>query len=445
MRTGRNKEHRKAAEEIFRAAVSAASPYGSIRANLKLLPKKLKIYDLSLELKSIKNIYLIGAGKAACPMAKAVEDALGRRITAGSVVTKYNHASKLKYAEVIEAGHPLPDGNGLKGARGIIDIARAAREGDLVIFLLSGGASALLPAPVEGLSLKDKQRLTARLIGSGASIQEINTVRKHLSRIKGGRLMDIAYPARVITLIVSDVVNDDISSIASGPTAPDPSTYADALAVITRYGLTKKSPPAAISILKKGASGGIAETPKPGDKVFKNCENIIIANNSTALNAAKEKAAALGYRSVILSSAITGPCDEAARFFTSILKEAKKSGNPLRPPCCIIMGGETVVEVKGKGLGGRNQEFALASAIGLEGSEGITLLAAGTDGTDGPTEAAGAFADSSTMRRAKSAGLDVRKYLGNNDSHRFFKRLKDLFITGPTGTNVMDIAIGLIE
>ncbi|MBI5492410.1 MAG: glycerate kinase [Deltaproteobacteria bacterium] len=445
MRTARNKSSRKAAEEIFRAAVSAASPYDSVRSNLKLLSKKLKIYNLSLDLKSIKNIYLIGAGKAACPMAKAVEDALGSRIKAGCVVTKYNHALKLKYAEVIEAGHPLPDRNGLKGAQKILEIARSAGQGDLVIFLLSGGASALLPAPVEGLSLKDKKRLTGLLIGSGASIQEINTVRKHLSRIKGGRLMDIAYPARVITLIVSDVVNDDISSIASGPTAPDPSTYTDALDVIKRYGLLKKAPPKAISFLKMGASGAIVETPKPGEKVFKNCENIIIVNNSMALRAAKEKASSLGYRSLVLSSTITGPARKAAGFFTSILKEAKKNGNPLRPPCCIIMGGETVVEVRGTGLGGRNQELALASAIGLEGSEGITVLSAGTDGTDGPTEAAGAFADCSTVQRGRSAGLDVRKYLDDNDSYRFFKKLKDLFITGPTGTNVMDIAIGLVE
>ncbi len=446
MRTGRgNKSPRKAAEEVFWAAISAASPYGSVRSNLKLLPKRLKIYNLSLDLKSIKNIYLIGAGKAACPMAKAAEDALGGLIKAGCVVTKYNHALKLKYAEVIEAGHPLPDRNGLKGAGGIIDMARAAGEGDLVIFLLSGGASALLPAPVEGLSLREKKRLTGLLIGSGASIQEINTVRKHLSRIKGGRLLDIAYPARVITLIVSDVVNDDISTIASGPTAPDPSTYSDALAVIKRYGLLKKAPHAAVSFLKKGASGAIGETPKPGDKVFKNSDNIIIVNNSTALKAARAKASSLGYRSIVLSSTITGPAREAAGVFASILKEAKKNGNPLRPPCCIIIGGETVVEVRGKGLGGRNQEFALAAAIGLEGSEGITVLSAGTDGTDGPTEAAGAFADSSTIRRSKNAGLDALSCLDDNDSYTFFKKLRDLFITGPTGTNVMDMAVGLVE
>ncbi|MDO8426078.1 MAG: glycerate kinase [Deltaproteobacteria bacterium] len=444
MTTVRRKGPKRAAEEVFKAALSSASPYKAVKANL-ILSNKLRIAHLSLDLRSIKNIYVIGSGKAAPSMAKAAEDALGGLIKGGLIVTKYGHGLELKYIKSIEAGHPIPDRNGLMGAREILKTAKAAGRGDLIIFLLSGGASALLPAPVNAISLGDKKRLTKLLINSGSPIQEINAVRKHLSKIKGGRFMEAAYPARVITLIISDVVGDDISSIASGPTAPDPTTYTDCLKIIKKYGLMKKTPPNVTSFLKMGASGRIEETPKPGDRAFKYCDNIIIANNSTALKAAKGKARSLGYRALILSSSITGPTIEAAKFFASFLKEVKRSGNPIRPPCCLLMGGETTLKVKGKGLGGRNEEFALAAALELEGAEGITVLSAGTDGTDGPTDAAGAFADPSTVKRAEREGIDALKFLKENNSYNFFKKLNSLFITGPTGTNVMDIAIGIVD
>lgn len=440
---------RRDANEIFTAALKAASPADALKENLKVIPKKhkrpvLRINGASFDLNRFKNIYVIGGGKAACPMAKALEDLIGGYITSGLVVTKYGHLSKLKEIKAVEAAHPVPDVKGLEGAREILRIAERAWPEDLIICLLSGGASALLPAPVEGITLSDKQAITNLLLKSGADIREINAIRKHLSMIKGGGLMRLASPANVLTLIISDVVGSDISSIASGPTAPDITTYKDCIDVLKKYGLSSKAPKAVVTHLKEGAAGEIEETPKPDDEAFRYAHNFIIADNLISLSAAKKKAVSLGFRTVILSSAITGPTHEAARFLTSVAKEVKVSGNPVKAPACILFGGETTLKVTGNGLGGRNQEFALASALELDGTEGIVFLSAGTDGTDGPTDAAGAFDDSTTILRAKKAGLDPAAYLKNNDSYHFFKSLKDLLKTGPTGTNVMDICVALI-
>lgn len=447
MRTEKNKKA--ALAGIYKAAVHAASPYNAVRDSLRLVPSGgrliLRARDTGIDLDRVGRIFVAGAGKAVCQMARAVEEVLGDRIRGGLVVTKYGQSVPLKTIETVEAGHPIPDRNGAGAARRVMRIADEAREGDLLIVLLTGGASALLPAPSEGIGLKDKQRLSKLLINSGASIDEINAVRKHLSRIKGGRLVARAWPARVLTLIVSDVVGSDLSSIGSGPTAPDPTTFEDCLGVLKRYGLLTAAPRNALGLLRGGARGRAEETPKPVHKAFANCDNLILADNLSSLAAAKGKAASLGFRTLILSSTVAGPTREAARLFSSILKEVRRSGNPVRPPACVLMGGETTLKVTGKGKGGRNQEFALAAAMELKGEKGVFLLSAGTDGSDGPTDAAGAFALPETLETAKRLKLDPLKYLSANDSYGFFRRTGGLFITGPTGTNVMDVVIGLVE
>ncbi len=435
--------YRAKALSIFKEGLKAVDPYNAVKRHIRVLgPKRVAIdgrrfiYD---------RLYVLGAGKAVCAMAKAVEELLGPDITEGLVVTKYGHGLRLKRTGVIEAGHPLPDSKGLKGAREVLKLAARATKGDLVIALISGGASALLPAPREGITLAHKQRITELLLRSGAEIQEINAVRKHLSQIKGGGLLKAVYPAGAVTLIVSDVVGDDLSTIASGPTSPDRTTFAGCLEVLERYGLTGKAPRAVIKFLKEGARGLHEETLKPGETIATRCRNIIVARNLQALLAAKKRASSLGFKTVVLTSMLRGDTRWAARFLASIAKEARRSGNPLKTPACILAGGETTLEVRGDGKGGRNQEFALVFALEVAGLGGITLLSAGTDGTDGPTDAAGAFADTQTIERALSLGMDPRAYLAKNDSYTFFKRLGDLIITGPTGTNVMDMAVVIVR
>jgi len=446
MRTGANSSF--ILKQVYTAALEAASPYGALRQNLILSPSKKKLSirsaNISLDLSKYRRVFVAGAGKAVCPMARAIEDVIGWKISKGLVVTKSGHSIPLKRIEVSEAGHPIPDTKGVKATQAIMDMAREASEDDLFIFLLTGGASALLSAPAEGISLKKKQRISWLLLKSGASINEINMVRKHLSKIKGGRLAELAWPARVITLIISDVVGNDLSSIGSGPTAADPSTFDDALRILKKYGLTSAASKGITGLLRRGAPS-IPETPKPGSGVFKRCDNVIIADNLLSLTAARNKAASLGFRPLVLSSTITGNTRETARFFASVLTEIRSSGNPVRPPACVLMGGETTLRVTGRGKGGRNQEFALTAAIELAGAQGISLLSAGTDGTDGPTDAAGAIIGRDTLKRAVKKGIDPLAYLSANDSYNFFKETGGLFITGPTGTNVMDIVIGLVE
>jgi hydroxypyruvate reductase len=395
-------------------------------------------------LEKFKHIYIIGAGKATASMAKAIEEMLNDRITEGIINVKYRHLERLKKIKINEAGHPIPDAAGEKGALEIINLAKKAEKDDLVICLLSGGASALLPVPVNQISLKEKQLTTDILLKSGAKINEVNIIRKHISQIKGGRLAQIVAPARLITLILSDVVGDDLSTIASGPTVPDETTFDDALKVLKKYDLVEKIPISVLEYIKSGIQGKVEETPKKNNPIFKNVENIIIGNNFDALQAAKIKAEELGFNTLILSSQIEGETKEVAKVHTAIAKEIIKTNNPVKKPACIISGGETTVTIKGDGLGGRNQEFVLSSAIEIAGLEEVVILSAGTDGTDGPTDAAGAIVDGSTIRRAKELGMNAEEFLKKNDSYHFFKRLGDLFITGPTNTNVMDLRIMLI-
>ena len=423
---------RRHALAIFRAAVEAADPRRTVKAALE-----------KEDLSRFRRIFAVGAGKASAAMAQAAEQALGRRIAGGWINTKDGHLAPLRRITLHEASHPVPDARGVAGARRIAEIAAQAQEGDLLLCLISGGGSALLPLPLDPVSLEEKQETTRLLLACGATIHEINAVRKHLSAIKGGRLARLAQPATVLALLLSDVVGDPLDVIGSGPTAPDTSTFASAWAVIEKYGLQAKIPRTARRLLEDGLAGKIEETPKPGDPCFRRTRNVIVGSNRLAVDAAARKARELGYRPLVLSTTIEGETRDIAAMHAAIAREIAATGRPARPPVCVISGGETTVTLRGKGLGGRNQEFALAAAIALEGVPGVLAFSAGTDGTDGPTDAAGAMADGETLRRAAALGIDARRALQDNDSYHFFRPLGDLVITGPTGTNVMDVRLML--
>jgi hydroxypyruvate reductase len=360
------------------------------------------------------------------------------------VNVKYGHIFPLNKIKVNEAGHPVPDEAGFHGTEEIIQLLKKTEKNDLVLFLISGGGSALLPYPAEGLTLEEKQEVTKYLLEVGACIHEINAVRKHLSRVKGGRLAKLAHPSTLISLMLSDVIGDDLDTIASGPTVPDDSTFDDCLKVLEKYQMREKIPASVVELLEKGARGEVEETPKAGDPAFQRTQNMIIASNILAVQAAQRKAEELGYNTMILSTFVEGETKEAARVHAAVAKEILHTGNPVPRPACIISGGETTVTIRGKGLGGRNQEFVLAAVIDIDGLENVVILSAGTDGTDGPTDAAGAIADGSTVSRAKKKGMDAEYFLRENDSYHFFKPLGDLIITGPTHTNVMDLRLVMV-
>jgi glycerate 2-kinase len=424
------------AREIFLAALAAVDPFKAVQLELERVRAFFQGGDFT-------RLLVIGFGKASWLMAAACEHLLSDVMTDAIIVTKYGHASasgRLAKITTYEAGHPVPDENGVVATRAIIDLVRDADERTLILCLISGGGSALLVAPREGITLREKQEVTDLLLRSGATIHELNAVRKHLSMVKGGRLAQIAHPASIISLIISDVVEDSLDVIASGPTAPDTSTYSDARAVLARYGLTDRIPEAVLSMLEEDSRGKIAETPKHENKIFNNVQNIVVASNSTALLAAKEKAEELGFPASILSSTLQGEARDVARSLSHRVRAAN-----LTRPACLLSGGETTVTVRGTGVGGRNTELALAFALEIDGVDGITLLSAGTDGTDGPTDAAGAVVDGHTVSRAGSMHLDAPAYLNNNDSYTFFRKTDELLVTGPTGTNVMDIQIVLAE
>lgn len=435
---------RKDAEAIFLAGVKAVEPAPAIRKHLTLKGERLDVNGRSYNLTDFENIYVIGTGKASAAMAQAVEEVLGQRLKVGVVNVKYGHTLPLQKVKVNEAGHPVPDEAGFRGAQQIAGLLKQTGEKDMVLFLISGGGSALLPYPAEGLTLEDKQQVTQRLLEVGANIHEINALRKHLSQVKGGRLAGLAYPSTLISLILSDVIGDDLDTIASGPTVPDHSTFADCLKIVKKYGLRDKVPAAVVAILEKGARREVEETPKVGDPAFERTQNLIIGSNVQAVRAAKLKADELGYNSLILSTPIDGETREAAKVQAAAAREILKTGSPVPRPACVISGGETTVTIRGKGLGGRNQEFVLAAAIEIDGLEDVVILSGGTDGTDGPTDAAGAIADSGTISRSRELGLDAERFLRENDSYHFFKPLGDLLITGPTFTNVMDLHLVMV-
>jgi hydroxypyruvate reductase len=419
---------RRQALRIFRAALKAADPYQAVLRHPRINPAPYR------------NIFVIGAGKASAQMARAMERLLGGRITGGLINVKDGHGAKLRHIQINECGHPIPDQRGVAGARRIAQIASEAGPDDLVVCLISGGASALLPLPAPGITLAEKQKTTQLLLHCGASIHELNCVRKHISRIKGGQLARMAYPAKLLTLILSDVIGDDLDVIGSGPTVPDRSTFADARAIFEKYRIWKKLPFA----VRERFTSPPDETPKPGDKIFEKTQNVVVGSNALAVDAAAAEARQLGYNPLVLSTFLEGEARQVARVHAAIAKEIRAAGRPIKAPACVISGGETTVTIRGKGLGGRNQEFALAAAIDIAGLHDVAILSAGTDGTDGPTDATGAVADGETLARAETLGLNASGFLTNNDSYHFFEATGNLIKTGPTGTNVADIQLILV-
>ena len=426
---------------IFESALKAADPGQCISRALSLQDGELRICGSSYALERISRLIVVGAGKATPAMASAVEGILGARISAGAVNTKYGHALPLDHIATTECGHPFPDEAGVAGSERMLSLIQGLDENALVIGLFSGGGSALMPAPAEGISLAEKQEATRALLACGATIDEINTIRKHLSRAKGGLLARRATPARIVSLLLSDVVGDPLDTIASGPTCPDSTSFGDCLDILDRYRLRPMLPAAVLRRLEAGARNEVEDTPKVGDSCFARSRNHLIGNNLLAIESAVRTARALGYNTLVLSTRIQGEAREVAAVHAAIAQEVTTSSQPVPPPACVISGGETTVTLSGRGKGGRSQELALAAALRLENWERITLLSAGTDGSDGPTDAAGAIVDGTTADRARQLGLSPAAYLADNDSYHFFKALGDLVITGPTNTNVMDLQI----
>jgi len=425
---------REAARAIFEAALRAADVAPLVRAALG-----------AVELPARGRVLVVGAGKASGAMAAAAEAVLGDRIADGLVVVKDGYGAPTRRVRIVEAGHPVPDARGEAAAREIRAISESAGADDLLLVLVSGGGSALTPAPVPPITLADKQAMTRLLLAAGANINQLNAVRKHCSRLKGGQLARAAAPARVHALLLSDVVGDPLDVIASGPTAPDTSTFAEALGILDRFGLRERAPAAIVDRLERGRRGLVPETPKSDDPIFDRVTNTVIGNNRLVVDAAASRASALGYRPQVLTRALEGEAREVAAQLCALAREVQQGRGPVAAPACLIAGGETTVTVRGKGLGGRCQEFALAAAVALDGRPGIVALAAGTDGTDGPTAAAGGLADGETAGRARRRGIDPPAALGENDSNPVLGALGDLVVTGPTSTNLLDLYLLLVE
>ncbi len=438
---------RKDAESIFDRGLQAADSRAAVRRFVSLEKGMgvLRTGDVYYDLKRVRRIFLVGAGKAAAGMAEACEEILGDRITDGAVIVKYGYGKELHRVKVFEAGHPIPDGAGVKGTKAVLRILKKAEKEDLVLCLVSGGGSSLLVGPPPGITLRQKQKTTNLLLGCGATIGEINIVRKHLSLVKGGRLAQLAAPARMISLILSDVVGDRLESVASGPTVPSEDYFQQAWEILMKYRLTQKIPLSARKRLTEGMAGRIPENPSYKDPVLGSIQNLVVGNNRTAMEAASQRARELHYRPFILSSFIEGESRDVARVHAAIAREVLASGHPISSPACLISGGETTVTLHGKGKGGRNQEFVLAAALAIDGLKEVVVLSGGTDGTDGPTDAAGAIADGESVRRARKKDIEPAIYLQENDSYHFFQKTGSLLVTGPTYTNVMDLRLVLVD
>jgi glycerate-2-kinase len=437
------------AEAIWRAAIAAVEPERLIRESVVREDNLIRIKGMTFDLAGFEKVFLIAFGKAAGAMAGALVDILGERLSSGLVVVPGPGVKTVPKLEYLEATHPVPDARSVEAARRALEIAGKAGEKDLVFVCISGGGSSLLTLPAEGITLEKKRRLTHDLLRAGATIDELNVVRKHLSAVKGGRLAQAAFPATVVTLVLSDVVGDDLGTIASGPTHWDVSTFADARGVLERYGLWDSAPALVRARFEEGSRGEIEETLKEGDPVFARAHAFIVGDNMTALRAAKHEADKRGFETTFLSSSDTGEARKVAANYAAFLAEMACSAASLPRPLCLLAGGELTVTVKGKGRGGRNTEFVLASVVemaknDLEGLDWL-ILSLGTDGLDGPTDAAGAWADASTAGCARALRLDPVAYLDDNDSYSFFKQTGYLIVTGPTGTNVMDLRIFLLR
>jgi glycerate 2-kinase len=425
---------RESARAVFDAALGAGDVGPLVRRALE-----------GLRLPPGGRVIVVGAGKASGAMAAAAEGVLGERIVDGVVAVKDGHLAPTRRVRLLEAGHPVPDARGAAAARAIHNLARSARADDLVLVLVSGGGSALTPAPAPPITLQEKQALTRLLLRAGATINQLNAVRKHCSILKGGQLARAANGARVHALLLSDVIGDPPDVIGSGPTAPDESTFAQTLDILDRFGIAGQVAPSIRQRLEDGRRGLIPETPKPGDPLFERVTNTVIGNNRLVTDAAVARAGALGFAPHLLTRTLEGEARAVAARFVQMAREIRAGGGPARPPCCLIAGGETTVTVRGQGSGGRCQELALAAAIEMAGLDDVVILAAGTDGSDGPTSAAGAVVDGDSARRARALGLDLAARLADNDANPALAALGDLIVTGPSNTNLLDLYLVLVR
>jgi glycerate 2-kinase len=422
---------------MLRQTLASVHAGQALRRNLRKDGDELMIGLRRYDLRAYERLVVVGAGKAAAAMARAIEPILGHRLDGGLVIVKRGHRLATRRIAVAEAGHPVPDRAGLTAARRMMALVTGLSDRDLLLVLLSGGASSLMPAPVSGVSLSDKQRMTEQLLRCGAGITEINTVRKHLSNIKGGRLAALS-DATIVTLILSDVIGDDLSAIGSGPTVPDPTTYGQAVDCLRRRGLWTSAPRSVRRHLTSGVHGRLTETPKPGAKLFRRIHHEIIGNNAMAVAALTATARAAGWP-ILLLPPFTKEARVAGAAMGALARRILRRQRPVTSPCCVVAGGETTVSVTGSGKGGRAQEFALAAAKAVAGLDGVHVAAVATDGTDGPTDAAGALINGDTWNCAKRMGMDLDAALTRNDSYRALKRLNCHITTGPTGTNVNDL------
>lgn len=425
---------RDAALAIWRSALAAAAADPLVRSGLTREGDALSCGPLTIDLTRVCRVIVLGCGKAGATMARTVESVLGDRISEGFVVVKDGYSLPTKIVQVAEAGHPVPDRRGQAAAERMLLLARAAGPDDLIVFLVSGGGSALLPAPAPPVTLEEKREVTRLLLGAGATIGELNAVRKHLSLLKGGQLARAAAPARVLTLLLSDVIGDPLDVIASGPTAPDPTSFSDALGVLEDRAVLQRVASSVRNRLEAGASGELPETPKPGDPMFAGVTHVVLGNNRLVVAAAAKTAERLGYPARVALEGVQGEARDVA---LDLVAQARS----LPSPGCLVAGGETTVTVRGRGRGGRCQELALAAALALEPGEDVCVLAAGTDGTDGPTDAAGAVVDGTTVARGRAIGLEPLDALADNDAYAFLGATGDLVVTGPTNTNLLDLYI----
>jgi glycerate-2-kinase len=442
--TGLDKKARRLAIGCLESAVNSVDPYRIVKSRVRLKDSVLNVDQHVFDLKKFRNIYVVGGGKASGSMALALEQILDNRITRGLVNVPKGNMNKTEIISLHEASHPIPDESGVTGTRGMLRIAEGADEDDLIICLISGGGSSLMPLPRGKISITDKRKLTDALLKSGATINEINTVRKHVSDFKGGWLAKKAYPATILNLILSDVVGDPLDFIASGPAVPDSTTFNDAVKVLEKYDLWGTAASSIRQVLTDGQEGLIPETPKAGDEAFEKTHNVIVGNNRSASLAAREWLRKAGVNTLLLTATLEGEAREAGIILATIAREVSASENPARRPAGIVAGGETTVTVTGKGLGGRNQEIPLAASTKLSDLNGAVIASLTTDGVDGPTDAAGAVADGKTLTRAAESGLMPEQFLSENDSYHFFEELGDLMFTGPTGTNVNDVSVIIV-
>ncbi len=444
IKNGETKLNRKARTLALKSLEHALNTVDSkqiIKSKVSLKNSSLHVNGYTFDLKKFKNVYVIGGGKASGSMAEALEQILGKHVTKGLVNVPHGSKHKAEIIKLHEASHPIPDEAGVEGTRRMLEMTEQAEEDDLVICLISGGGSSLMPLPRGKISIADKREITDALLKCGATINEINTVRKHISDFKGGWLAKKVYPATILNLILSDVVGDPLDFIASGPTVPDSTTFGGAIKILKKYALWDKAPASIKKVLSDGEKGTIPETPKAGDEAFKKVYNVVVGNNRFASLAACEQLKTEGLNTLLLTATLEGEARHIGTMLASIASEISLSGNPIPKPAGIIAGGETTVTVIGKGLGGRNQELALAAALKIKETDGVVVASLSTDGVDGPTDAAGAIADGKTLARASKTGLTPEKYLDENNSYNFFSRLEDLIFTGSTGTNVNDISI----